>query len=440
MAPLTSEPPALPKINPAPSISSDDSKDWAQIAASLAGEFRQTVVERERTDRRPLAEIQRFKETGLVNLLIPKKFGGEGGTLGDAARAVLEISKADGSLGFLLSFHYSNSNTPRQLDFEHDGEVFDRKSAKNRWFWGNVIGPFHISAEPQPDGGFVVFGTKHMCTGATLGDAIKIMGVRTDRDEMVHFAVPTDRPGIKSHQDWDHLGLRATETHTITLDRLEVRPDEVIRSSHGEGAAGFGAFAGASLFSAAFYIGSLIGALESVRDYMRQTPSNPRPMGGNYELPVEDPFNQVSYGDAWIKLQALQALFNQQIEEAEDAWNRRRTIDRHELGDITRRGTALQIFASQVVLDFTPKLFELTGGRSLARKHGFDRFWRDVRSYSVHHPTSYMIKGIGEWALAGKPAQRPSFFDVRKRYEARQAAARGSEINPTNETKPDSPL
>jgi alkylation response protein AidB-like acyl-CoA dehydrogenase len=401
----------------------DEPKDWAKIAAGLAAEFRETVVERERTNTRPLAEIQRFKDTGLVNLLIPKKFGGEGGTLGDAARAILEISKADGSLGFLLSFHFTNSNTPRQLDYMTDGEIVDRKSAKNRWFWGNVIGPFHISAEPQPDGGFIVFGTKHMCSGASLGDAIRIMGARTDRDEMVNFAVPTDRPGIKSHDDWDHLGLRSTETHTVTLDRVVVRPDEVLVSSHGEGGAGFAPFAGASLFSAAFYIGSLTGALESVRDYMRQTPSNPRPMGGNFELPVEDPFNQLVYGEAWIKLQALEALFHQQIREAEDAWERRRSIDKKELGDIARRGTALQIFASQVVLDFTAKLFELTGGRSLSRKLGFDRFWRDVRSYSVHHPTSYMIKGIGEWALSGKPAQRPSVFDVRKRYEARKTAA-----------------
>ncbi len=421
----------MPTLAPEPLTSSksetfsrpaiDQPKDWAKIAAGLAAEFRATFVERERLNQRPLAEIQRYRDTGLVNLLIPKKFGGEGGTLGDAARAILEISKADGSLGFLLSFHFANSNTPRLLDYVTDGEVTDRKSAKNHWFWGNVIGPFHISAEPQPDGSFIVFGTKHMCTGATLGDAIRVTGKRTDRDEMINFAIPTNRAGIKSHDDWDHLGLRSTETHTVTLDRVVVYPDEVLVSTQGEGL--FSPFAGAALFSAAFYLGSLIGALETVRDYMRETPSNPRPMGGNFEFPVEDPFNQLVYGEYWIKLQALEALFHQQIREAEDAWERRRTIDKKELGDIARRGTALQIFSSQVVLDFTAKLFELTGGRSLSRKLGFDRYWRDVRAYSVHHPTSYMIKGIGEWALSGKPAQRPSVFDVRKRYEARRAAA-----------------
>jgi alkylation response protein AidB-like acyl-CoA dehydrogenase len=426
MPTLTPEPVAPPKNHTRPATARDEPRDWAQIAAGLASEFRQTFVERERTNARPLAEIQRFRDTGLVNLLIPTKFGGEGGSLGDAARAILEISKADGSLGFLLSFHYSNSNLPRQLDLETDGEIFDRKSAAHQWFWGNVIGPFHISAEPKPDGGFVVFGTKHMCTGATLGDAVRITGKRTDRDEMINFAIPISRPGIKSHDDWDHLGLLSTETHTVTLDRVEVHPDEVIRSSNGVGGAGFAPFAGGSLFSSAFYIGSLTGALESVRDYMRQTPSNPRPMGGNFEFPVEDPFNQLVYGEAWIKLQALEALFSQQIREAEEAWDHRRTLDPKVLADIGRRGTALQIFASQVVLDFTAKLFELTGGRSLARTIGFDRYWRDVRSYSVHHPTSYMIKGIGEWALAGKPAQRPSVFDVRRRYEARKAITNGA--------------
>ena len=247
------------------------------------------------------------------------------------------------------------------------------------------------------------------------------MGKRTDRDEMIHFVIPTDRTGIQFHGDWDALGLRSTETHTVTLDRVRVRPEEVIPSSGRQ--EGFAAFAGASLFSSAFYLGSLIGAMESARDYMRETPSNPRPLGGNYDLPTQDPFNQLTYGEYWIKLQALEALFEQQIRDSEDAWNRRRRIDRQEVGDIARRGTALQIFASQVTLDFTAKLFELTGGRSLARRYGFDRYWRDVRSYSVHHPTSYMIKGIGEWALTGQPAQRPSFFDVRRKYEARKASS-----------------
>jgi alkylation response protein AidB-like acyl-CoA dehydrogenase len=394
-------------------------RDWAKIASDLAAEFRETFVEREKHNIRPLAEIQRFRDTGLVNLLIPKKFGGEGGTLGDAARAVQEISKVDGSLGFLLSFHFANSNTPRLLDSVNEGESFDRLSAQNRWFWGNVIGPFHISAEPQDDGSFILFGTKHMCTGASLADIVKVMGKRTDRDEMVHFAIPTSRAGIKFHDDWDHLGLRSTETNSVTLDRVHAYPDEVIRASSGK-QEGFAPFAGAALFSSAFYLGSLIGALETARDYMRQVPSNPRPLGGNYELPTQDPFNQLVFGDYWIKLQALEALFEQQIKQAEYAWYRRNSIPRGELADIARRGTALQIFASQVTLEFTAKVFELTGGRSLARKVGLDRYWRDARSYSVHHPTSYMIKGIGEWALTGQ-AVRPSFFDVRRKYEERKA-------------------
>ena len=380
-------------------------------------------MEREKGNIRPLPEIQRFRDTGLVNLLIPQKFGGEGGTLGDAARAILEISKVDGSLGFLLSFHYSNSNTPRLLDPVTEGESLDRTSAENRWFWGNVIGPFHISAEPQDDGSFIVFGTKHMCTGASLADVLRITGKRTDRDEMVHFAIPTSRPGIKFHDDWDHLGLRSTETNTATLDRVHVYPNEVLGALGGK-QDGFSApFAGASLFSSAFYLGSLIGALETTRDYMKETPSNPRPTGGNYELPVQDPFNQLVYGDYWIRLQALEALFEQQIRDAESAWDRRHTIQRQALADITRRGTALQIFASQVVLEFTAKLFELTGGRSLARAVGLDRYWRDVRSYSVHHPTSYMIKGIGEWALPGQ-ATKPAIFDVRRKFEERKAKAK----------------
>lgn len=407
------------EIPSAPSRPLPIATNWVEVARGLAREFRSTVVERERKGIRPLAEVQRFRDTRLVNLLIPRKWGGEGGTLGDAARATLEVSKADGSLGFLLGFHYANSSAPRTIDLKGEGERFDRLSAKHRWFWGNVLGPFHISGEPTADGGLIAFGTKHMCTGATLGDAIKLMGKWADRDEMFVAVVPTDRKGIRSHDDWDALGLQASETHTISLDRVVVRPEEIIPSS--QPLTGLAGFANYGLYSAAFHLGTILGALEETRDYLAKLAPGPRMTGAGPSLPNEDAFVQLEYGKAWSRLQAVQALFDQQIRESESAWERRGKITPKEQGELLRRGTALQIEAADLALHFTAKLFELTGGRSTGKRHGLDRFWRDVRVYSVHHPVSYVTKGLGAAAL-GVTVKAPTVFEARKEYEERRGA------------------
>jgi alkylation response protein AidB-like acyl-CoA dehydrogenase len=392
--------------------------DWLDVARGLAGEFRQTVVQRERNAIRPLAEIQRFRDTGLVNLLIAKHLGGKGATVGDAARVVREISKADGSLGFLLAFHYSHATMSRAID-PVAANVIERRSAENNWFWGNVIGPFHLSGEATPDGGLIVFGTKHMATGASLGDAIQIMGKWTDRDEMFFAAIPTDRPGIVIKHDWDALGLRASETHTVTLDRVVVYPEEVVRPAGPLN--GFAAFANIAIFSAAFHLGSLLGALEETKAYLATTPANPRPFGAPGALPNEDPFIQLEYGKIWIRLQAIEALFEQQIREIELAQLAGPPADPKVAGERARRTTALQVEAGNIALEFTGKLFELTGGRSTARNLGLDRFWRDVRTYTVHHPESYVIKSLGEAALGLQP-RKFSFLEVRKQYEEQKAA------------------
>ncbi len=95
--------------------------DPIQIARDLAREFEKTVVERDRANERPFAELKKLRETRLVNLLIPKTLGGEGGSVHDSAHVILELAKGDGSLAAILAFHFYNSQMARYLDPKGDG-------------------------------------------------------------------------------------------------------------------------------------------------------------------------------------------------------------------------------------------------------------------------------------------------------------------------------
>jgi alkylation response protein AidB-like acyl-CoA dehydrogenase len=39
------------------------------------------------------------------------------------------------------------------------------------------------------------------------------------------------------------------------------------------------------------------------------------------------------------------------------------------------------------------------GTRSTASKYGFDRYWRDLRTFTLHDPVDYKLRDIGNWIL-----------------------------------------
>jgi len=44
-------------------------------------------------------------------------------------------------------------------------------------------------------------------------------------------------------------------------------------------------------------------------------------------------------------------------------------------------------------------VFEVMGARATAGKYRYDRFWRNVRTHTLHDPIDYKIRDIGNWVL-----------------------------------------
>jgi alkylation response protein AidB-like acyl-CoA dehydrogenase len=230
-------------------------------------------------------------------------------------------------VGALLGYHYTNSAIPRLLDLENDAEAIERRSASNRWFWGNVSQPFEKNFRADPDGeGFIINGVKAWNTGPSLADVTSVLAPRSDRRELLYAVIPTDREGLIYHKDWDHLGLRLTDTVTITFKDVKVYPDEVAHSSHAEPILSFPPYYGplGELIFAADYLGWTLGAIEAARDYTRTKTRPPIPSG--LESATQDPFILQDYGDFWSKVQAGQAYLLQVAAEVQEGFERRRTI------------------------------------------------------------------------------------------------------------------
>jgi alkylation response protein AidB-like acyl-CoA dehydrogenase len=404
---ILEEPPASIQT-PANSI------DWIAVARNLAHEFEKTVVERDRANQRPFLELKKLRESGLFNLLIPKAFGGEGGSIRDAAHVILELSKGDGSLAGILAFHYYNSQMARYLDPKGDGEKVQRRSAKNRWLWGNATQYVNKSfvAEEHPEGGYIVSGTKLWNTGAPVADVTTVLAIHPNKKQYLYFYIPTDREGLKLHNDWDQLGLRLADSGTITFDNVRIYPDEILDWTHDgvqTGPAPYWTTFGA-IFYSAINVGSSLAVLDHAKHYSRtQRRQSLFPLG--VDSATNDPLIQTQYGELLIKVQAAEAFFEVVIAEAQAVWDARKTITEVERGALALRTLALRAFTANVALEVTPKIYDFAGGRATGSAYGFDRFWRNVRQLSVHDPLIYSARNLGDHTLNDKPFKFPNVFE-----------------------------
>ncbi len=389
--------------------------DPIRTAIDLAEGFREGAVERDQANLSPLAELERLRESGLVNLLIPRELGGGGGSTREAAHVILELAKGDASVAAVLAFHYYNSQIPRYLDYKTDAETIQRTSARERWIWGNSTQYVNkkFVAEPHADGGYTVNGTKTWNTGAPVADVMTVLATHPNREQYIYGYIPTDRAGLKFHDDWDQLGLRGADSGTITFENVRIFPHEVLPWTHDgvqTGPAPFWTTFG-GIFYSAIFLGSSLAVLDTARDYSRtQRRQVLYPPG--VDRATNDPLIQTQYAEMLIKVQAGLAFLEQVTDEVQRVWNNRRTASAEDRGRLSLRTLALRAYTANVALEVTPKLYEFAGGRATGRAYGFDRHWRNVRQLSVHDPLIYSLRTLGDCALNDKLPPAPNLFNA----------------------------
>src|SRR4051794_4378976 len=113
--------------------------DVAAAAEELAGEFAATAAARERQGGSPDAELQRIRQSGLLLLSVPRRYGGLGASWPDTIGAVRAIARADSSLAHIFAWHHLEVVTPAMIGTASQAERYYRETAARHWFWGSAL-------------------------------------------------------------------------------------------------------------------------------------------------------------------------------------------------------------------------------------------------------------------------------------------------------------
>ncbi|MFE6161532.1 acyl-CoA dehydrogenase family protein [Streptomyces sp. NPDC056486] len=382
----------------------EDSRAWIDRASEVAAVLATDAVARDKAGETPYAEVQLLKDAGLVTLLGPAEHGGAGQDWPTAYRVVREVAKADGSIGQLLGYHYLWNWAARLVGTREQWEHVEATAARERWFFGGAVNPRDHDVVVTEDGDDLVFtGRKTFSTGSKVSDVTVLEGVLDGTDKHVFAIVPSDSEGLTFHDDWDNIGQRLTESGGVTLDGVR---------TPWASAAGYVDkeftprvyntlnVPTIQLVFVSFYLGIAAGALETAAAY---TTAKSRPwLHGGHDTAVDEPYVIDIYGDLTAKLWAVEALADAVALEGQALHDEPDAVTEQSRGAFEVRVAAVKARATEVALEITNQVFEVTGARATASAEGLDRFWRNVRTHTLHDPVAYKRREVGRHVLTGE--------------------------------------
>jgi alkylation response protein AidB-like acyl-CoA dehydrogenase len=382
------------------------------------------AVEVDRSGRPAAENLSDLHRAGLLAAPAPEAFGGHGlGIGGDYLGlyvVIEELARGCPSTSLLYLINAGNVNrvnvmgTPEQVrrfnrEFVEQGATI---ASVNSGFAG-LGDPGVVSLEDvdtvadRGEGGWIINGRKKFGSGAgTFTYYLTMTSIRGETDRRRSLIVPLihkDNPGVIVHESWDQMGMRGSSTNSAEFRNCRV-PDEDVLGRPGDMWKAGNMFG--QLFHASFaanYLGTAQGAFDFALDYVKtQIPDRAYRQSPSVR---KDPYVQYRFAEMDISLEASRlllykaALLQGQAERAGNEEQVESYIAAHRA----------RVFAADTALRVTSDVFYVAGLRATAKTYSLDRYWRDVRTYTLHDPLDHR-KGIVGAYLLGAETPNPGAF------------------------------
>ncbi|WP_200949635.1 acyl-CoA dehydrogenase family protein [Leifsonia sp. Root227] len=181
-------------------------------------------------------------EAGYLKALVPAEFGGAGLGLEQVAREQVRLAGAAPATALAVNMHLVWTGVAKVLHDRGDssldfllreagaGEVFAfglSEAGNDLVLFGSTT-----DARPQPNGSYRFHGTKIFTSLSPAWTRLGTMGLDTtsaDAPKIVYGFIERDGGGFTIHEDWDTIGMRASQSNTTVLDGAASPADRIVR-------------------------------------------------------------------------------------------------------------------------------------------------------------------------------------------------------------------
>lgn len=213
----------------------------AYLPDDLLDRIRERAPIHDRENTFPERDLEELRGAGYLKILVPVERGGAGLGLEQAAILQQRLATAAPATALAINMHlvwtgvakvFSDRGVPG-MEFVQDGAARGEVFAFGISEGGNDLVLFgsDTAAVPQDGGGYAFTGTKIFTSLAPVWTKLGLHGLDTtspDAPKLV-FAFIDRTDAVTTSDDWDTLGMRATQSRTTRLNGAVATPEHVVR-------------------------------------------------------------------------------------------------------------------------------------------------------------------------------------------------------------------
>ncbi len=357
--------------------------------------LRARAPEAERATRLSDETIADLDATGAFNIASPAEFGGDEFSVKEQLDVVIEVSKWDGSCGWVVWAGSSTDWIPAGSGSRVLEEVF-----APQWVGPRVAGSSHFPASRgrarRVDDGWIITGGPWTFATASLWAPFTNLGcIAEDADGTYLVAVQVPRDELKFLDDWHVAGMRGTGSVSVALkgDELLV-PDyrgvdfrQITSGAIDSGLAGSLWKVPSLGWSFSLMAGMSIGIAQGALERFLERSNGRSIRGTTYKNQLEAPLTHLMLAEVHSKIQSATLMTRANAEETD--W----------LGELAAAGTPadpkyMQLFSARVLVEtayaakWCAEAVELlqrnSGSTAIMDFEPIQRSWRDARIITLH--------------------------------------------------------
>ncbi|TRL42311.1 acyl-CoA dehydrogenase family protein [Rhizobium straminoryzae] len=214
-----------------------DPRQLDQIVRAVAD----AAPEVDRSGAFPWAGIRAVHAGGLLESTVAKRYGGRGASLLDTAHILAALGRGDPSVALITAmtlFNHlaqaSRNHWPEDLYLSLLAEAKERPLLLNAArvepeLGSPARGGLPATRARRTASGWSISGRKRFVTGAH-GLTHFLVWAHTDEapTRVGTFVVPNGLPGIRIIENWDSLGMRASGSHDVEYEDVEIPLQNVV--------------------------------------------------------------------------------------------------------------------------------------------------------------------------------------------------------------------
>lgn len=345
------------------------------------------ALERDKTKEFPLDVFKKLSDLGVMGLPFPEEYGGGGADTVSFAIVVEELSRACGSTGITYSAHVSLGGAPIHL--------FGTPEQKEKYLvpicTGESFGAFGLtepnagsdaggtetSAELE-NGEYTINGSKCYITNASYARFLALTAVTARNEgkkEISALIVPTDSVGFSVIDNYEKMGLHASNTTELILEDVKV-PEENLLGKKGEGFKQFlKTLDGGRIGIGAMGVGIAQAAYEKALAYAQERKQFGKNLSSFQAI-------QFKLADMAMKVELARTM----VYKA--AWLK------DQGKPFTKEAAMCKLYASEICMEVASQAIQIHGGYGYMKEYQVERFLRDAKLLEIGEGTSEIQRSV----------------------------------------------